>query len=139
MSVRDGRLVLPDGMSYRLLVLPESQTMTPPLLARIAELAEAGATVVGPRPVRSPSLTGYPECDGRVKELAGRLWGDGDGKNATEHRIGNGRIVWGKTPEEVLAGMGVPPDFACDPGSSGPGALHPPPLGRRHRTVFPCQ
>ena len=43
-----GRIVLPDGMSYRLLVLPEAQTMTPKLLARIAELVEAGATVVGP-------------------------------------------------------------------------------------------
>ena len=29
MTVKDGRIVLPDGMSYRLLVLPESATMTP--------------------------------------------------------------------------------------------------------------
>ncbi len=29
MSVRDGRIVLPDGMSYRLLVLSDSRTMTP--------------------------------------------------------------------------------------------------------------
>ena len=34
MTVNDGRLVLPDGMSYRLLVLPESATMTPALLAQ---------------------------------------------------------------------------------------------------------
>ena len=32
MSVKDGRLVLPDGMSYRLLVLPNVETMTPKLL-----------------------------------------------------------------------------------------------------------
>jgi hypothetical protein len=123
MSVRDGRIVLPDGMSYRLLVLPEAQTMTPPLLARIAELAEAGATVVGPRPVRSPSLSGYPECDGRVKELADRLWGNWDSKDrpkVIEHRVGKGKIICGKTPEEVLAGMGVPPDFVCEPGSPAP-------------------
>ena len=47
-------------MSYRLLVLPRRQTMTPQLLAKIEELVEAGATVVGPRPVKSPSLAGYP-------------------------------------------------------------------------------
>ena len=41
MSVRDGRVVLPDGMSYRLLVLPDSQTMTPALLGKIAELVQA--------------------------------------------------------------------------------------------------
>ncbi len=49
MTVRQGRLVLPDGMSYRLLVLPDSETMTPELLGKVKELAEAGATVVGPR------------------------------------------------------------------------------------------
>jgi hypothetical protein len=30
----DGRLVLPDGMSYRVLVLPEIDRMTPPCCAR---------------------------------------------------------------------------------------------------------
>ncbi len=34
MTVKDGRIVLPDGMSYRVLVLPDSQTMTPQLLAQ---------------------------------------------------------------------------------------------------------
>ena len=38
MTVRDGRLVLPDGMSYRLLVLPESPTMTAALLGKIKDL-----------------------------------------------------------------------------------------------------
>ncbi|NLH15950.1 MAG: glycosyl hydrolase, partial [Phycisphaerae bacterium] len=66
MSVRDGRIVLPDGMSYRLLVLPQTNTMTPRLLSKIKELVEAGATIVGPRPTRSPSLSGYPECDAEI-------------------------------------------------------------------------
>ena len=84
MRVRDGRLVLPDGMSYRLLVLPPGETMTPVLLAKIKELVEAGATVVGPRPGRSPSLSDYPGCDRQVERLAARLWGDCDGKK--DHR-----------------------------------------------------
>jgi hypothetical protein len=111
MAVRDGRLVLPDGMSYRLLVLPPTQTMTPALLRRIKELVEAGATVVGAPPVKSPSLADYPRCDAEVKELAEQLWGDADGKAVTEHRRGRGRVVSGKTPEEVLAAMGLSPDF----------------------------
>ena len=60
MSVKDGRLVLPDGMSYRVLVLPELPTMTPALLRKVRELVKAGATVIGPPPVKSPSLSGYP-------------------------------------------------------------------------------
>jgi hypothetical protein len=113
MTVRDGRLVLPDGMSYRLLVLPDTPAMTPPLLRKIKELVEAGATVLGPRPQRSPSLTVYPACDEDIKRMAGELWGDCDGKSVKEHRLGRGRVVWGMTPEGLLKQTGVPVDFAA--------------------------
>jgi hypothetical protein len=111
MTVKNGRLVLPDGMSYRLLVLPDQQTMTLGLLRKIKELVQAGATVVGPRPTKSPSLSDYPKCDEEIKALAGELWGDCDGQSVKEHRFGQGRIVWGVTPEKLLAQMGVPADF----------------------------
>ena len=75
MSVRDGPLFLPDGMSYRVLVLPQVETMTPRLLRKIKELVLAGATVLGSPPAASPSLSGYPECDREVKALAADLWG----------------------------------------------------------------
>jgi hypothetical protein len=111
MTVQDGRLVLPDGMSYRLLVLPEVSAMTPPLLRKIKELVQAGATVVGPRPLKSPSLTDYPNCDEQVKQLADEVWGDCDGKSVKEHHLGQGRVVWGTAPEKLLAQAGVRPDF----------------------------
>src|SRR5439155_14854454 len=75
MSVKDGRLVLPDGMSYRLLVLPPSELMTPRLLRRIKEFVEAGAIVEGRRPTKSPSLVDYPHCDAELDELGRALWG----------------------------------------------------------------
>ncbi len=114
MEVKDGRLVLPDGMSYRLLVLPPSETMTPTLLGKIAQLVEAGATVVGAPPAKSPSLQDYPQCDADLRRLVQQVWGDADGKNSTEHRVGKGRVVWGQKPEEILAKMGVLPDFQCE-------------------------
>jgi len=95
MSVKDGRLVLPDGMSYRLLVLPKLSTMTPSLLRKIKQLVEDGATVVGPRPLRSPSLKDYPRCDQELKSLADDLWGNCDGKTVKERRVGKGKILWG--------------------------------------------
>ena len=115
MAVKNGRLVLPDGMSYRLLVLSDTRTMTPALLGKIKELVEAGATVVGPPPLRAPGLTGYPQCDDEVKRLAAELWGDCDGKTVREHRFGQGRVVWGVSPETCLARLGVPPDFNSRP------------------------
>ncbi|MCX6564046.1 MAG: glycosyl hydrolase [Candidatus Aminicenantes bacterium] len=113
MTVKDGRLVLPGGMSYRVLALPDSAAMTPGLLAKVVSLVKDGATVVGPRPQRSPSLSGYPACDDEVKRLADELWADCDGKAVLEHRLGKGRIVWGETPEKVLEAVGVRPDFEC--------------------------
>jgi hypothetical protein len=99
-TVRDGRLILESGMSYRLLVLPPGRTMTPALLEKIRELVAAGATVVGPRPASSPSLADYPRGDHEVQQLAEELWGDG-------------KVFWGRPLGEVLRELGTPPDFAC--------------------------
>ena len=139
MSVRDGRLTLPDGMSYRVLVLPERETMTPALLEKVRDLVRDGATVIGPRPVKSPGLSGYPACDARVRELAAEVWGDCDGLAVKTHAFGKGRVVWdraawnatdslrsgtGAMEQEqygkfdsvarLLAREGVPPDFSSD-------------------------
>jgi hypothetical protein len=118
MSVRDGKLVLPDGMSYRLLVLPDSDTMTPKLLGRIKELVEAGATVVGRPPSRAPGLSNYPECDREVRKLVGELWFENSYKPNAERRVGKGRVVWGESPEQVLTMAGIPPDFEGKPKNS---------------------
>lgn len=112
MTVKDGRLVLPDGMSYRLLVLPANETlMTPSLVKKIKELVEAGATVLGPRPTASPSLSGFPKCDEEVARLAAEVWGGCDGKTVTEHVFGKGRVVWGQPLKAVLEQMPTPADF----------------------------
>ena len=105
MSVKDGRIVLPDGMSYRILVLPKCDRMTPALLMKVAELVHAGATVVGPKPIGSPSLNDYPHCDDQVKQMADELWGDCDGSKVTEHAFGQGKVIWGKQMAQIMAGI----------------------------------
>lgn len=111
MSVaEDGRLILPDGMSYRVLVLPEIDAMTQPVLRKIHQLVRDGTTVVGRRPVRSPSLAGYPATDDQVRALAAPLWGDLDGVSRTRRSYGKGLVVWGQPLAEVLASLGVAKD-----------------------------
>ena len=95
-EVRDGRIVFPGGTSYRLMVLPEVQTMTPGLLAKIEALVKAGATVVGSPPVKSPSLSEYPACDKEIQSLAKRIWGGIEAPKAIiRHDYGRGTIYWG--------------------------------------------
>lgn len=141
MKVRDGRLVLPDGMSYRVLVLPEMDTITPALLRKVRDLVAAGATVIGRRPAKSPSLAGYPDCDREVAALADELWGDGAEAAPPEGRpVGAGKVFISRSPDPgwggadtargapgypplygdyaqvagLLAGLGIPPDFESD-------------------------
>ncbi|MFH1742572.1 MAG: glycosyl hydrolase [bacterium] len=111
MEVRNGQIVLPDGMSYHMLVLPERESMPPGILRKIMELVEAGATVAGPKPTKAPGLKNYPECDRTVNELADKLWGPCDGKTVKQNTYGTGRIIWGETLREVLLADGVKPDF----------------------------
>jgi len=96
MKVEGDRLVLPDGMSYRMLVLPQAETMTPKLLRKIKELVADGATVVGAPPRKSPSLNGFPACDDEVRALARELWGEGEAPGElTPRNYGRGRVFWG--------------------------------------------
>ena len=79
LTVRDGDLVLPDGMSYRLLVVDlEDDSVPPAALRRLLELKQAGATLVfgQRRPLRAPGLADYPACDEEVRRLAAALWHD---------------------------------------------------------------
>ena len=113
MSVQDGRVVLPDGMSYRLLVLPDRPGLSLPVLRKVKELVQAGATVIGPKPAEATTLNGYPACDAEVARLGAELWGPGDilPTQALVHPFGKGRVVGGKSAREVLLADGVLPDF----------------------------
>ncbi len=96
MAVEEGRLVLPGGMSYRVLVLPALDTSTPALIRKVKELVEAGASVIGAPPRKSPGLSGHPRCDEEVRETAAALWGGGEAPaSLTERRLGKGRVLWG--------------------------------------------
>lgn len=111
LSVKNGVLTLPHGMSYRVLVLPPQATMRPALLRKIHALVKAGATVVGLPPSRSPSLEGFPKCDAEVRRLAADVWGGTDTTQPGEHRFGKGRVVWGQSLDAVLEALRSKPDF----------------------------
>ena len=110
LRVVDGRLVLPDGVSYRLLALPKQEVHSLEAIRAIHRLVAAGATVVGPRPRRTTGLSGYPECDAELSALADDLWINGDDPARNEHHFGRGKVVWGRPVREVLAAEGVTPD-----------------------------
>ena len=113
MEFKDGRLVLPHGVSYSVIVLPERTDIPLSVLKKLEKLVRDGATLLGPRPERDTSLADYPRCDEQVREIAGRIWGSGDGKDARERSYGKGRVIADRNRvREILQQRGIGPDFA---------------------------
>ncbi len=132
-SVKDGRIVLPDGMSYRLLILAGGKQVTLAAARQFHSLVNAGATVLGPtKPAGSPSLADGPAGDEEVRKIADELWGAGPLPQAGEHRTGEGRMLWGLTPAQALAALDTPRDFEVMAGSADANILY------AHRRTADC-
>lgn len=113
LAVDRGDLVLPEGVRYRLLVVDlEDDTVLPQVLRKLRELARAGATIVlgQRRPRRAPGLTDFPTCDDEVRRLAAELWGPA-GKEPKSTTVGKGRVITGRTMDDVLQTLALPPDY----------------------------
>ena len=54
MDVSDGKLVLPDGLAYKLLVLPDRPDIPPTVIARVEDLVKAG--IIDPAKVTRSAL-----------------------------------------------------------------------------------
>ena len=111
MRVAGGRLTLPGGASYRALVLPaDVDRLTVPMARKLRALVAAGATLIAPPPVGTPSLADGPAGNDSVRAIAREVWGGIDGRAVTEHAYGQGRVFWGRPVTDVLVAVGVEPD-----------------------------
>ncbi len=105
LSVANGRIVTPSGMSYRVLGLdPYSRHMSLPVLRAIYKLVEDGAVVGGPKPDDDPSLA---DDQAEFRKLSGELFGDGTGV----HQVGKGAVYAGQSLGDVFKALHVAPDF----------------------------
>lgn len=119
LTTRDGKLVLPGGLSYELLTLPERTDIDLDVLRRVEQLVAEGATVAGRKPQRSTGFSGYPGRDAQVQRIADRMWGACDGAAVTERAYGKGKVVCGSDLRRVLESRGVGPDFTYQGSQEG--------------------
>lgn len=120
MTTRDGKIVLPDGMSYEVLVLPDRTGITLEVLEKLKKLVKGGATIIGPKPITSVGLRGNKKDDEKIQRIADEMWGKGEA-GAGKTPYGKG-FVYSNTPiREVLLEKGVRPDFTYE--SNHPEAL----------------
>ena len=104
LKVENGRVVAPGGVSYALLVLPKTDTMSEVCVKKVGELLDAGAKISSvSRPVRTPGLRGW---NGRARSpsapyqaLVDSVWAKG---------------VIGKSAADAVASLGIAPDFMTE-------------------------
>ena len=77
LNAKNGNIYSAAGNIYSLLVLPESDFIKPETLEKIKELVNGGAKIIGKKPIQSPSLTDYPNCDEEVAIYTDELWAKG--------------------------------------------------------------
>ena len=110
-----GKIVLPDGASYRVMVLPTKRAMSLEMVKTIRDLVDRGMWLIvgATRPEVSQGLGNYPDADKEVSRITAELWGDMDGTAVTEHALGKGRVFAGVAQRRLCCRekLGVKPDF----------------------------
>ena len=99
LAVTNGALTTTTGMSYRVLALDANARYMPlAVLRKIRDFVNAGAVVVGPKPVGSPSQA---DDQAEFKAIADQIWGAA----AAKGKVGT------QTISEALASLKAAPDF----------------------------
>ena len=115
MKVKDGRIELTNGKSYRYLVLPADGRLMMKSLKHIEHLVKQGATIIGPRTHGSPSLSEYPDCVKKIEDINTELWGTGNISISGVRNVGKGRVIWGLPFETILQKDAIEADFDYTP------------------------
>jgi len=110
-KVSNGLIRLENGLTYKILLLPDNDQMEYSTLLRIATLIQMGATVVGPKPSSVLSFMDRDQNNIELKKLADEVWGEIDGKTVTENTFGKGKVIWGKPLKNVLEEFNFQPDL----------------------------
>jgi len=126
-KVKNGRIVLPGGASYGLLVVPGTQKMAPnggemmslEVAQKLLDLANQGGTLLMmEKPQRTPGLQSGPDADQKLKEVLDELYSgekvrlidDKEGQFVMWKK-GKGRIIQGPYEAATFNRLGIPKDF----------------------------
>ena len=107
-TVKDGRIILPGGASYGILVVPgahpmspDSNLISPAVIKKLKQLADSGATIISnDHPNKAPGLSN----DAEVKVIANSLL------NPSKLTGKKGRILTGPYKDEIFDKIGIARD-----------------------------
>jgi hypothetical protein len=106
LSVKNGQMVTPEGISYRVLWLYDCKRMLPETLEKILSFAKQGITIVGKPPTGIATLSGGKTREIRFQKAVEALWGDG---SQSVRKVGKGMVYSGNI-EAALVSEKIQPD-----------------------------
>lgn len=99
----EGLFTTPEGLTWKILWLPNTPRLTAATLTHLRDLVKQGATVVGLPSAIDPTLTdAKPHAD-----LMTEIWGNSP---TGDRRLGKGRLIWGTNLKDTLTSLNIPPD-----------------------------
>jgi hypothetical protein len=108
-SIENGKIVLPDGMQYKVCILANVKGLIPETIQRIKELVSQGMTlIVSNKPNKSLGLS---KGDLFVQNIVNELYGDLDGISVKRSSFGKGKLFWGIALDDVLKELNIEQDF----------------------------
>lgn len=111
LKVENGKIIVPGGVKYHLLVLPDHKVLSLEALEKVEQLLQQGANVLGPQPEWLVSLVGGSTAQQRFSQLTDLIWGMTPASKGGK-QYGKGTVFWGMTGREVLQALDIQPDFA---------------------------
>jgi hypothetical protein len=108
LSVANGMLVTPEGISYRVLWLPSTIHMLPQTLEKLEALIRAGATIIGDAPQYLATLSGGQKSQIRFNTAVKNIWGDKQTKGL--RKLGKGTLISGTSLADALQQIQLTPD-----------------------------
>lgn len=113
MTVENGKLMLPNGMTYKVLVVDlKEPEISSEVIKKIKELVHEGATIIlgQCKPTHTPGIKNFLESDEEIIQLANELWGN-EWEKPQIRMVGKGKIYTGTKMDEVLKDENILPDF----------------------------
>jgi hypothetical protein len=112
LTVVDGKLVTPEGYSYRLIWIPDTKRMLPETLEKLLSLIKQGAVVVADAPKSLATLRDAKRSQKRFDSAVRAIWSKS--KAGEIKRIGKGAVLSGVELDEALKMFDIKPDVTGD-------------------------
>lgn len=116
MDADDGKVILPDGVSYNMMIMPHDSNITFNALKKIADMVNKGAKIYGSKPVHSMSGRDIGK-EAEYTKLADKMWGNtptAEGYN----QYGKGIVYWGMPLAKAISLAKITPDIEMEKGNT---------------------